>query len=102
LSLSVNLETAQQERSMLLVDDKRLLREVNEVDSLCNQKKKSRAVKTDFYQAQMHVYLARTTKEMHMKSDMFGLSNTKHLCRNTVLDQGNDVVLRWWTYHLIT
>ncbi len=38
LSSSVNLETARQERSMLLADDKRLLREGNEVDLLCNQK----------------------------------------------------------------
>ncbi len=33
----------------------------------------------------MHVYLARTSKEMHMKPDMFGLSNTNCLCRNAVL-----------------
>ncbi len=38
LSPSVNLETARQERSVLLADDKRLLREGNEVDLLCNQK----------------------------------------------------------------
>ncbi len=24
----------------------------------------------------MHLYLARTSKEMHMNSDVFGLSNT--------------------------
>jgi hypothetical protein len=35
LSPSVNLETAQQERSMLLSGDKRLLREGNGVDLLC-------------------------------------------------------------------
>jgi hypothetical protein len=33
----------------------------------------------------MHVYLDRTFKEMHMKSDVFGLSNTKCLRRNAVL-----------------
>jgi hypothetical protein len=38
LSPSVNLETAQQERSVLLADDERLLREGNEVDLLSNQK----------------------------------------------------------------
>ncbi len=48
------------------------------------------------------MYLARTSKEMHMKSDVFGLSNTKRLCRNAVLRQGDDVVLRWRTCYLIT
>ncbi len=48
------------------------------------------------------MYLARTSKEMHMKSDVFGLSNTQCLHRNAVLHQGVDVVLRWWTCHLIT
>jgi hypothetical protein len=38
LSPLVNLETAQQERNVLLADDKRLLRERIEVDSLSNQK----------------------------------------------------------------
>ncbi len=38
LSPSVYLETAQQERSMLLAGEKRLLREGNEVDLLCNPK----------------------------------------------------------------
>ncbi len=33
----------------------------------------------------MHVYLALTSKEMHMKSDVFGLSNTKCLRRNAAL-----------------
>ncbi len=45
----------------------------------------------------MHVYLARTSKEMHMKSDVFGLSNTKRLRRNTVLHRGDDVVMMWRT-----
>ncbi len=48
------------------------------------------------------MYLARTSKEMHMKSDVFCLSNTGRLLRNAVLHQGDDVVLRWQTCHLIT
>jgi hypothetical protein len=39
----------------------------------------------------MHVYLARSSKEMHMNPDAFGLSNTKHLRRNAVLHLGDDV-----------
>jgi hypothetical protein len=39
LSPSVNLETAQQERSVLLSGDKRLLREGSEVDLISNQKR---------------------------------------------------------------
>jgi hypothetical protein len=31
------------------------------------------------------VYLSQSSKEIHMTSDVFGLSNTKHLCRNAVL-----------------
>ncbi len=50
----------------------------------------------------MHVYLAWTSKEMHMKSDMFSLSNTGHLHRNAVLHPGDDVVMMWQTCHLIT
>jgi hypothetical protein len=52
----------------------------------------------------MHVYLAWTCKEMHMKSDVFAQSNTntKHLCRNAVLHQDDDVVMMWWTCHLMT
>jgi hypothetical protein len=50
----------------------------------------------------MHVYLARTTKEMHMKSDVFGLSDTKRLHRNAVLHPSDDVVMMWWPCHLIT
>jgi hypothetical protein len=38
LSLSVDLETAQQERIVLLAGDKRLLREGNDVVLLSNQK----------------------------------------------------------------
>jgi hypothetical protein len=50
----------------------------------------------------MHVYLARTSKEMHMNPDVSGLSNNKCLCRNAVLHQGDDVVMMWQTCHLIT
>jgi hypothetical protein len=50
----------------------------------------------------MHVYLARTSKEMHMNPDVFGLSNTKHLHRNAVLHPGDDVVMMWQTCHLIS
>ena len=38
LSPLITLEMAQQERSLLLLDDKRLLREGSDVDLLCNQK----------------------------------------------------------------
>jgi hypothetical protein len=50
----------------------------------------------------MNVYLAWTSKEMHMNPDVFGLSNTKCLGRNAILHQGDDVVMMWWTCHLIT
>jgi hypothetical protein len=43
----------------------------------------------------MHVYLAWTSKEMHMNPNVLGLSNTKHLHRNAVLHQGDDVVMMW-------
>ncbi len=39
---------------------------------------------------------------MHMNPDVFGLSNTKHLCRNAVLHQGDDVVMMWRTCHFIS
>jgi hypothetical protein len=42
-------------------------------------------LRTDSYLARMNVYLSQSSKEIHMTSDMFGLSNTKHLCRNAVL-----------------
>jgi hypothetical protein len=42
-------------------------------------------LRTDSYLAQMSVYLSWSSKEIHMISDMFGLSNTKHLRRNAVL-----------------
>jgi hypothetical protein len=50
----------------------------------------------------MHVYLAWTSKEMHMNYDVFGLSNTGHLCRNAVLYPGDDVLMMRRTCHLIT
>ncbi len=33
----------------------------------------------------MNVYLAWNSNEIHMTSDVFGLSNTKHLRRNAAL-----------------
>ncbi len=50
----------------------------------------------------MHVYLTPTLKEMHMDPDVFGLPNTKHLCRNAVLHPDDDVVMMWRTCYLIT
>ncbi len=57
----------------------------------------------------MHVYLARSYKEMHMDSDMFGLSNTKpyagmHSCimNDDVASLPPHILLRWWAYHLRT
>jgi hypothetical protein len=38
-------------------------------------------LRPDSYLAQMNVYLSQSSKEIHMTSDVFGLSNTKHLCR---------------------
>jgi hypothetical protein len=40
--------------------------------------------------------------EITISSDVFGLSSTKHLCRNAVLHPGNDVVMMWWLCHLIS
>jgi hypothetical protein len=42
-------------------------------------------LRTASYLAQMNVYLSQISKERHMTSDVFGLSNTKHLHRNAVL-----------------
>ncbi len=50
----------------------------------------------------MHVYLAWTSKEMHMNPDMFGLSNAKRLRKNAVLHQDDDVVMMRQTCHRIT
>ncbi len=33
----------------------------------------------------MHMYLTRCSQEMHMKSDVFGVSNTKRLRRTAVV-----------------
>jgi hypothetical protein len=45
--------------------------------------------------------------EITIRSDMFGLSSTEHLCRNAVLHPNNDVValpphipMRCWAQHL--
>jgi hypothetical protein len=45
----------------------------------------------------MHVYLAWTSKEMHMDPDMM-------VCPILAIMQeySNDVVIMWWTYHLIS
>jgi hypothetical protein len=40
--------------------------------------------------------------EITISSDVFGLSDTKHLRRNVVLHPGNDVVMMRWLYHLIS
>ncbi len=57
----------------------------------------------------MHVYLAWSSKEMHINPDMFGLSNTKHLSRNAVLHQDDDVaslpthiLMMWQAHHIRT
>ncbi len=42
-------------------------------------------LRNDSYLAWMYVYLSQSSKEIHMTSDMIGLSNTKHLRRNGVL-----------------
>jgi hypothetical protein len=42
-------------------------------------------LRTDSHLAQMNVYLSQSSKEKHMTSAVFGLSNTKHLSRNAVL-----------------
>ncbi len=49
---------------------------------------------------------AQSTKkrsmEISIRSDMFGLSSTKHLSRNAVLHPGDGVVMMWWLCHLIS
>jgi hypothetical protein len=42
-------------------------------------------LRTDSNLGQMNVYLSQSSKEIHMISDVFGLSNTKHLLTNAVL-----------------
>jgi hypothetical protein len=49
----------------------------------------------------MDVLLARSSKKMRMNPDVFGLSNTKYLRRNAVLELGDDVVMMYRTCHLI-
>jgi hypothetical protein len=39
----------------------------------------------DSYLAKMNVYFSQSSKEIHMTSDVFGLSNTEHQRRNAVL-----------------
>ncbi len=50
----------------------------------------------------MYVYLARSSKEMHMNSDMFGLSNTKPyvgmqscIMNDDVASLPPHILLRW-------
>ncbi len=40
--------------------------------------------------------------EITIRSDVFGLSSTKHLRRNAVLHPVNDLVMMWWLCHLIS
>ncbi len=42
-------------------------------------------LRTDSFLARMNVYLSQSSKEIHMTSDVFGLSDIKHLRRNAVL-----------------
>ncbi len=42
-------------------------------------------LRNDFYLAWMNVYLSRSSKEIHMTSDVFSLSDTKHPQKNAVL-----------------
>ena len=44
----------------------------------------------------------KRSMEMTIRSDVFGLSSTKHLHRYAVLHPGNDVVMMWWLCHLIS
>jgi hypothetical protein len=76
LSPSVNLETAQQERSVLLVGDKRLLREGNDVALLSNQKGNYEGLELILIRLKCKCILPGPPKRMHMNPDVFGLSNT--------------------------
>ncbi len=57
---------------------------------------------TDSYLAWMHVYLAWTSKEMHMDFDVFGLSNTstyvgmQWLCGDDAGDLPPHILMRIW------
>jgi hypothetical protein len=46
----------------------------------------------------MHVYLARSSKEMHMNSDVYGLSNTKPYAGM----QSCIEMMMWQACHLIS
>jgi hypothetical protein len=50
------------------------------------------------YKAQMHVYLIQSPKEMHMNSDVLGLSNTNHLPKT----QSCVKIMMWQACQLIT
>ncbi len=67
------------------------------------------SIRNNSYRAQMHVHFIQSSKEMHMNSDVFGLSNTKHLRRNAVLRWDDDVaslpphnLMMWQACHLRT
>ncbi len=62
LSPSVNLKTAPQERSVLLADDKRLLREGSEVDLLSNQKGNYEQLKLILIRLECKCILPRSPK----------------------------------------
>ncbi len=47
-------------------------------------------LRTDSYLALIKVYLFQSSKQIHMTSDMFDLSNAKHQHRNAVLH------CEWW------
>ena len=40
--------------------------------------------------------------EITIRSDVFGLSSTKHLRKNAVLHSGDDAVMMWRLCHLIS
>ncbi len=107
LSPLITLETAQQEKSVLLLSEKRLLFEGWKKVLLSLPKRIFMSIRNFFYKAWMHVYLIWSSKEMHLSSDVFSLSNTKHLCRNAVLHWDDDVaslpphnLMMWWACHL--
>ncbi len=63
-------------------------------------------LRTDSYQAWMHMYLTRTSKEMHMNPDVFGLSNTSTYvgmqwwCGDDVVNLPPHIPMRCWAQHL--
>ncbi len=54
----------------------------------------------------MHVYLARTSKEMHINPDVFSLTNTSPYvgiqwwCGDDVVDLPPHILMRCWAQHL--